>query len=113
QVVDAPLVIVRRVVRAQQLDILLVLQVGEGAGRRGEAASTDARVVDQCRRLGEVWRGPPNQGFRQDQVVLGRQYHRGVQRPWRRRALGIVAAPGQAVIADLSEGALVPRPAVR
>src|SRR2546430_11181268 len=33
----------------------------------------------RSRRLGEVRRGTLNQGFRPDQVVLGRQHHWGVQ----------------------------------
>src|SRR5205823_3107205 len=86
------------------------------SGRRGEAAAqppqairADPRVVDEIGCGAKVAPGP-DQCFRPDQVVLGREQERGVPRTGR-LALWIVTAPGQAVIADLSDGALVPRPA--
>jgi len=48
--------------------------------------------------------GPPPTANR-----FSRQHHRGVLVAGVRRALRIVAASGQAVIADLSDGVLVPR----
>src|SRR3989475_12500519 len=118
QIVDAPLVDEgRKGVRARQLDILLVLQVSERTGRGWEAAPGTpksvralARKVDErCRRPG-IGRCLPQQAFRPDQVALGREYHRGVSDA-DVLTLRIIPARGQAVVADLSDGALVPQPA--
>src|SRR5207247_1543295 len=106
---------------ARQLGILLGLQlleqVGvscgggrEAAARPPQAIRANARIVDERSRQPEVlWTA--DQRLRPNQVVLGREHERAVQRPRGQSALWIVAAPGEAVVADLSNGALVPRPA--
>src|SRR5207245_8425004 len=78
-----------------------------GRHAAAQAIRANARMVDQC---GRAACPGPDQGFRPEEVVLRREHHRGVPRPGG-LALWIVTARGQAVIADLSDGALVPRPA--
>ena len=67
-------------------------------------------MVDERGRRHEIGRALPDQRLGPDQVVLGREHRRRVARPGE-LTLRIVAARGEAVIADLSHGALVPRPA--
>src|SRR5207253_3016288 len=77
------------------------------ATRPPQAIRANARIVDQG---GRAACPGPDQGFRPEQVVLRREHHRGVPRTGS-LALGIITARGQAVITNLSHGALVPRPA--
>src|SRR5207302_2369915 len=85
----------------------LLQQVGVRIGGGRETASPNARVVDQRGRA-----GPPgaDQPFRPDQVVLGGEQDGAVLVSGGCRTLWVVATSGGAVIADLADGALVPRP---